>query len=145
MTDFKAGDRIQHKMNGGVRINGALDLTLAYYGDHHTIYTWKHRSDGAIGGEVHMSRPEFDAKIEKLPDFFEEGKRYVTADPDEWQIYFQARGRVAFLPKFIDTEKETDVPRTVAVGVLTLLGTDKHRWVIFSRYDWVNRGFTGST
>lgn len=147
MTDFKAGDRIQYKMGGdGVRTDGALDLTLAYYGAEHVIYTWaSRRRNGYGGGEVHMSRREFDSKVEKIPDFFELGKTYTTNDPDEWQAFFQYRGKVAFTPKIIDTEKETDVPRAVAVGKLTLVGTDKHRWVVHSQREWDSRGFRGES
>lgn len=71
---LEAGDRIQYKLyeggvGKGIRLNGALELTLEYLGTRYVIYTWAARSktSGEIvdSGESQMSREEFDQKIER--------------------------------------------------------------------------------
>lgn len=71
-----AGDPIRYKPiasgpSKGVRPNGGLELTLAYLGSRYCIYTWAARStktnEVIDGGEVMLSREEFDAKIERDP------------------------------------------------------------------------------
>jgi hypothetical protein len=72
-TDFfTPGDKIQHKpykidTDGTVhRVNGALELTLQYYGKHYCVYTWYSPQSGNSGEET-MPRPEFDEKIALVP------------------------------------------------------------------------------
>lgn len=72
---LEAGDKIRYKLDpdssSQVRLNGALDLYLAYLGTEYVIYTWQTRKDRqgrAAEGEGFLTRAEFDRKIERDPD-----------------------------------------------------------------------------
>lgn len=84
MPEFQPGDKIRYKKldNEVVRTNGALDLVLLYYGSEHVIYGWSNpdRPNGS-GGEVHVSRAEFDRDCELVPEGFEEGVMYRHRNP----------------------------------------------------------------
>jgi hypothetical protein len=93
VPELKPGDRIRFKKVEGrsYRINGALDLTLAYLGTEHVIYTWAHPKATESSGEVHVSRSEFDEQIEAMPEVFEEGHAYTNeadGNAEEWSCVF---------------------------------------------------------
>ena len=72
----EVGDRIQYKLDPNssypnTRINGGLILTLQYLSDFHAVYRWEGQPNPRTmvvpWGEVHMTRDEFDEKIERVP------------------------------------------------------------------------------
>lgn len=85
MPEFQPGDKIRYKKREGdaVRMNGALDLVLLYYGSKHVIYGWSNpdRLAGARVDEVRVSRAEFDRDCEPVPEGFEEGVMYRHRNP----------------------------------------------------------------
>ncbi len=74
--EIKPGDQIRWKPNAsGVRVNGALVVTAQHIGSEWCVFTWRNPSSGGSGEDI-ISRASWDAKIEKVPDFFEVGVTY---------------------------------------------------------------------
>ncbi len=94
---MKAGDKIRNtRFFEGTRINGALDMTLEYYGRNHVVYSWKNPNNGLSGGESYMRRTEFDAEHETVPEVFEEGKSYQRSGAKVYKCLY-ADDRVGFM------------------------------------------------
>ena len=72
---IEVGDKVQYKLDPAsrfptIRINGGLDLFVRYIGTRYVIIEWRNKSyeDFPYGDEIHMTRDEFDNKIEKASD-----------------------------------------------------------------------------
>lgn len=77
---LEAGDHIRFKLNPNssmptVRCNGALRLTLMYYGPEYVVYKWENPEKGGWpGGEGMLTRQEFDEQCERAPKGWKPGR-----------------------------------------------------------------------